>query len=267
MINQESRIKINGKIHDMEGFIKQYAIEDMDQAIYIANSLIRQGKATEYEKITPDQSFINEAMKRENKNRIVDAIDREEAEHKQFKREAKLEGNDLINIGLNFATTPEALTAENWINEMGIENTEIIMKKGAVILKVSDISPDEYGKISRKYKTERAINNSVAVTSKAINSTTDAINYGATNIVAPIAKIGGEAALNLGKGVVHTGIRVGAGLINSSGKAVRDTTKALQTDPEMLRATKELRDAKDSMTSYFKKKLSKSKISSGINIL
>lgn len=267
MINQESKIKINGKVYDMPGFIKQYAIEDMDQAIYIANSLIRQGKAVEYEKITPDQSFIREAMEIEEKNRIVDAIDREEAEHRQFKRETKLEGNDLINIGLNFATTPEAMTAENWINEMGINNTEIIMKKGAVMLKVSDISPDEYGKISRKYKTERAINNTVAATSKAINSTTDAINYGATHIAAPIAKIGGEAALNLGKGVVHTGIKVGAGLINSSGKAVRDTAQALQTDPEMLRASRELRDAKASMTSYFKNKLSKSKISSGINIL
>ena len=56
------------------------------------------------------------------------------------------------------------------------------------------------------------------------------------------------------KAVVHTGIKTGAGLINSGSKAVKQTADELRHDPELLRAGKELRDAKDKMKSFFSRK-------------
>lgn len=267
MINQDTKLNINGRTISMESLIAKYGIEDMDQAIYTANLLVKQGKATIVTKISAEQQLILDVIARDESNSIVEELDREVEENKAFKRDEAIADTDLIKIGLNFATTPEAITAERWINDLGIDDTELKVKKGVITLIVNNISPKEYSKISNKYQMEKAIKTSVDVTSKVFNGTTNAINYGATEVIAPIAKIAGEAGMNLGKGVVHTGIKVGSGLINSGAKAIVDTKLALETDPEMLRAGKQLRDAKDNALSFWKSKMNKSKSRSGVNIL
>jgi hypothetical protein len=73
--------------------------------------------------------------------------------------------------------------------------------------------------------------------------------------------------MNLGKGLVHATAKVGAGLVNSGSKAIADTKVALATDTEMIRAKKELVDAKDSVVSFFKGKLNKNRKRSGIETL
>lgn len=267
MITQETKLKINNGTYTMESFMEKYKVPTMDEAILIANVLVKQGKAVIVSKISDEQQLIIDAIAREDKNNVVNAINQEEEEHKAFLREQSTIDNDLVKISLNFATTHEALTAENWINNLGIEDTELKVKKGVVSLIISDITPQEYSKIARQYQTEKAIKTTVDMTSKVFNNTTDAVNYGLTKVVAPTAKIVGEAGMNLGKGLIHTTAKVGSGLINSGAKAVTDTKFALETDPEMLRASKELRDAKDTMKSFFKSKLAQSKKRSGINIL
>lgn len=267
MITQETKLNIKGKTYTMENFAEKYSIATMDEALHIAQVLVKQGKASVVKNISEKEELISEALQRETLNSIVDAIDKEEEEHKVFKREQAKEDVDLINISLNFATSHEAFEAESWINDLGIEDTEISMKKGVVTVIVRGITPAEYGKISRKYQTEKAIKTTVDTASKAMQSTVGAVNFTATKVVAPVAKIAGEAGLNLGKGLVHTGVKVGAGLVNSGSKAIRDTKVALETDPEMLRAGRELREAKDAMLSFFKSKVNKSKSRSGISIL
>lgn len=267
MITENTKLNINGKTISMESFVIKYGVENMDAAILIANTLVKQGKATIVEKITEEERLIKGAIKSEAFTAIVDAINEEEESHKVYVREQNKVDNDLIKIGLDFATTFEAVEAEQWINSLGISDTEITMKKGAVMLKVIDITPQEYSKISRKFQTEKAIKNTVDMASKTMNGATDAVNYTATKVVAPIAKIAGEAGMNLGKGLAHTTVKVGSGLVNSGSKAIKDTKIALQTDPEMLRATRELRDAKDGLMSFFKSKMNNNKKRSGINIL
>lgn len=264
MITQDSKIKINGKTYTIENFMNKFGIADMEQAIYSAQVLVKQGKATVVYKSNADEDMLTKALERENKNSIVDAIDAEEEQYKSAQREAKKEDVDLVNIKLEFATTHEAINAEKWINDLGIDDTEVSTRKGIVSVKVYDITPDEYNKIARKYQTEKAINKVVNTTSNAFNNLTDAVNYGATKVVAPVAKIAGEAGMNISKGLVHTGIKIGAGLVNSGSKAIKETKVALETDPEMLRASRELREAKDTMTSFFRKKLGDKK-KSGIS--
>ena len=129
----------------------------MDDAIFIANTLIKQGKATLVENMNDEQQLIKDALEREALNEIVNAIDSEEADHKIFVRDQAKEDSDLIKIGLDFPTTIEAVEAEKWINDLGISKTQINMKKGVVMLIVEEITPLEYGKISRKFQTEKAI--------------------------------------------------------------------------------------------------------------
>ena len=93
------------------------------------------------------------------------------------------------SIALSFKTTAEACSAESYVNSLGIEDTEISIKGGAIKLIVRDITPQEYTKIATKYQLEKAVNSTVDVAGKALRGTTNAINYTATNVVAPVAKI------------------------------------------------------------------------------
>lgn len=266
-INNETVLIIKGKKTTMEQFKTKFGIESDERALSLAGTLVKKGKAQIYSDKSQEDELIKSLEADQLLASIVDQIDNEEYSHKQVKREQAKEDTDLVSIKLAFKTSNEAVQAEHWINSIGVEDTEITMKKGAVYLTINDITPQEYTKIATKYQVEKALNTAVDLTGKALKNTTNAINYTATNVVAPVAKIAGEAGMNLGKGLVHTGVKVGAGLVNSASKAVSDTKVAMATDTELLRAKKELIDVKDSAISFFRKKIGSNKKKSGIEVI
>lgn len=263
-MNENTILVIAGKKVTMDKFQEKYAISTMERAIELAEIMVKKGKATIYSKTTEEDSVIKALEKDEELARVLASFDDEEMAHQQRVRAQQAEDVDLTNIKLSFKTSNEAVSAEYWINGLGIESTEVSIVKGQVSLIVRNITPVEYAKIARRYQTEKVIGNTVQLASKTITNTTNAVNYGLTNVVAPTAKIAGEAGLNLGKGVLHTGMKVGAGLVNSGSKAIEDTRVAMATDVEVLRAKKELVDAKDAALSFFRRKMNSAKKRSGI---
>lgn len=267
MITMDTILVIKGKRFTIEEFMKKFAITDADKALVLASTLVKKGKATIYS-ATSDENDILKLLESDLElSSIVNQIEDEEYTSVQAKRAEIKEEVDTVSIALTFRTTAEACGAEAWINSLGIEDTEISIKQGAIKLIVKDITPQEYTKIATKYQLEKAVNSTVNVAGKALKGTTDVINYTATNVVAPVAKIAGEAGLNLGKGLVHTGVKVGAGLVNATSKAVEDTKVAMATDTELLKAKKELIDAKDNLVSMFRRKLGSNRRRSGIETL
>lgn len=266
MITQETKLKIDGKTYTMEEFIARYELNDMNQAIKMANILVKQGTATVSIKDAKIDK-IAKAVEREEIHEVVNAINTEEQAYRQAKRNEKAQEVDLVSIGLNFRTTIEATQAEQWINSLGVKDTEISIKSGKIMLKVQNITPGEYNKIVRKYQVENVLRNGVELTGKALDSFTGAINYTATNVVAPVAKLATEAGMNIGKGLVHTGVKIGAGLVNSGAKAIEETSVAMATDPELLRAQEQLKATKDTVMRFFRKKLDKNGGKGGVEIL
>lgn len=264
MLNENSVIVLKNKKYTMEAFKEKFGFDDLKLTIAMAEEFVSQGKAIEYKSQTGEDTILEDVNKEFLFKQMVEQLDKEEDNYKKAIRNEKASDSDLLNIGLKFKTSIEAGKAEEWINSLNIEDTSITIQKGVITLKVSNITPEEYAKISRKYQMDKAIDNGVDMASKAINGTTDAINYTATQVIAPVAKIAGEAGLNVAKGITHTAIKTGAGLINSASKAVVDTKNALATDSEMLRAKRELNDAKNTITSFFKKKFSSASSTNGI---
>lgn len=268
MITQATKLKIKNKTLTMEEFMTKYAISDLETAINAAETLVKQGKISIAQNTTTNNfEDIEKAIEKEEIHDIVGAINSEERAYKEAIRNAKAAESDLVSIGLAFPTTMEAMKAEQWIHSLGISNTEVSIKGGKIVLKVTNITPPEYTKIARKYQIEKTLKNGVELTGKALDSLTGAVNYTATEVLAPVAKLAGEAGMNLGKGLVHTGIKVGAGLVNSGAKALEDTKIAMSTDAEMLRAQEQLKNAGDTVRRFFRKKLDKSASKSGIEIL
>lgn len=267
MIDMNTILKIKGKKLTMEQFKARFAIENNTRAISLATTLVKKGQAIIYSDKSEEENIIAKLEQDQQLANIIDTIETEEFSAQQTRRADKLEDTDLVSIRLAFNTTNEAVIAESWINKIGIMNTEVSIKAGAIYLTVIDISPAEHTKIATKYQMEKVLNGTVSVAGKVISGTTDTVNYMATNVVAPTAKIVGEAGMNLGKGLIHTGVKVGAGLVNSGSKAITDTKIAMATDSEMLKAKKELVDAKDNMISFFRKKVGMSKKKSGIETI
>lgn len=258
---------IKGKKTTMEEFKTRFGIDTDEKAIQMAQILVKKGNAIVHVEKSEEQEVLSKLEADALLASIVDQLDSEEYSAEQAKREELKSEVDLVSIKLSFTSSAEAAQAESWINSLGVEDTEITMKKGAISLIVRDITPQEYTKIATKYQLDKALDTTVKVASKALVGTTNAINYTATKVVAPTAKIAGEATMNLGKGLVHATAKVGAGLVNSGSKAIADTKVALATDTEMIRAKKELVDAKDSAISFFKRKLNKNRKRSGIETL
>lgn len=267
MVDMNTILLIKGKKYTMEAFMTKFAITDENKAVQYANLLVKKGKASIYSATSDEEDLISKLDEEQAFIDMMNQLEAEEHASLQAKREELKEDVDLVSIALTFKTSAEACTAENWITSIGIEDTEISMKKGAIKLIVRNITPQEYTKIATRYQLEKAINTTVDATGKALVGATDAVNYVATKVVAPTAKIAGEAGMNLGKGLFHTSVKVGAGLVNATSKAVTETKVAMATDTELLKAKKELVDAKDAAVSFFRRKLGTAKKRSGIETL
>lgn len=265
MINENTILLINNSKVTMDDFMQKYGIDSIERAIQLAERMVKKNKISIFVDKTEEDELIEKIEKDEEFENIINQIEEEEYAYKQNKRASLIEGEDLKTISLKFRTTADAVNAETWINSLGIEDTEISIKQGAVKLICRNVSDAEFGKISTRYQLDQAINKTVEVTNKAITGATDVINYGLTKVVAPTAKIAGKAGMNLGKGLVHTALRTGAGLVNSGAQAVEETRNAVATDTEMLKAKKELIDAKDKMIGFFTR--GRKKRAKGIEVL
>lgn len=265
-INQQTIFMVDGASLTFEDFKNKFGIVDDEQALKTAIALVKKNKILVKEVETDEDVLMNKANKELELQEMVDAILLEEDNAKTIERQSKIDGKDLLDIELTFTSSAQAIQAEQWINSIGIENTSVTIKKGVFYLAIKQITPQEYTKIARKYKLDKTIETGVKYAEKAVMGTTDMVNYAATKVVAPSAKILGKAGLNIGKGLVHTGAKVGASLVNNTVKAGKETKEALRTDTELIKAKKELIDVKDSVFGKFKKMLNPTGKTSGINI-
>lgn len=253
MLTQESKIVYQNKTYTVEEFMTVCGASSIEETISVIEILMKKGKAQLPKNNTP-QDEIAKIVEKEEIHNIVQAIETEEYSYQQAKREEALSNVDLISIELDFRTTTEAMNAEEWINSLGIETTEIKIVKRSIVLHVSNITPQEFTKIARKYNTDKVLRNGVELTGKALDSLTGAVNYTATNIVAPTAKLATKAGMDIGKAVVHTGVKVGAGVVNAGMQTAKELAKSMATDTEMLKAKSELKNASDTVMRMFKSK-------------
>ena len=270
-IDMNSMVKVNGgKAMSMPEFADKYGIDILNPAVVIAtaNLLQKRGQLIVVDNTTKEEKLINSAIQEEMFQQTVAHFDAQEEAHKQRQRQAVLQEAGTHSFTLSFVNSLDATSFENWVNTLGVTQTgQFQDDNGAVKLAIKEVSPQEYTKITNKYKADNAINAGMQMTNKVVKGTTNTVNYGLTNVVAPTAKIVGEAGMNLGKGLFHTLMKTGAGLINSGAKAVTDTKTALVTDPDCLRAVSTLVDTKNNAKQQLAKRMNQVNSGNGIEML
>ena len=97
---------------------------------------------------------------------------------------------------------------------------------------------------------------------KVTNTVLDTAAFAADKVVLPATKASLKAALGLTKTVVKTSASAGSALISGTTKNVRSMSQELKYDEDVLRAKKDLVDAKDAVMRMFKR----NKFSSDIRI-
>ena len=271
-IDMNSTVKVmGGKSLTMIEFAEEYGL-DMSKGsalvLETARLLEKRGQLTVVDTSTKQEKILNEAFQEEMFQQVVNGLDAQEAANIQRKREAKLQETDSHSFTLAFNTSLEATKFETWVNSLGVLQTGQYQEDNGVIkLAIKEVTPQEYTKITTRYKADNAISGGMRMTNQIVKGTTNTINYGLSEVVAPTAKIVGEAGINIGKGLFHTLIKTGAGLINSTAKGVADTKVALQTDAECLRAVRQLQDVKNGVKRGVATKMQNSGVGNGIEMI
>lgn len=270
-IDMNSTIKVmNGKSMTMIEFASEFGIDISKGTTLVldtARLLEKRGQLTVVDKSTKQEKILNEAIQENVFQQVVNGLDAQEEANIQRKREAKLQETDSHSFALSFATSLDATKFETWVNSIGVLQTGMFDDNGVIKLAIKEVTPGEYTKITTRYKADNAISTGMKMTNQVVRGTTNTVNYGLTEVIAPTAKIVGEASVNIGKGLFHTLIKTGAGLINSTAKGVVDTKVALATDAECLRAVRQLQDVKNGVKRGVATKMNNSNIGSGIEML
>ena len=265
MLNQETIIIFKGKKLTLEKFMEKLGLETLEQAQKSFEILERKGFATLAEEdLTDEQETLKKSIKENVILEVVDELEQEEYNHMQQERQAEIEETESLNMRLPFRNSLEREEFIVWLESLGIDDVETSERKGQISLNIYNVSPREYNKIANRFKADTTVKKAVGTTKKAVTGVAEGINYGATNIVAPTAKIVGEAGMRLGKGLATTVAKTGAGLFTSGSEAVKDTAQALRTDREMLKARAEMREIGDNIKGIFRRRKNRSYRRSGI---
>ena len=256
-ITMETILTYKSKNLSMVDFKERFACVSDEDAITLAGLMVKQGKASINRKLTSEQELVEEVMRRQNTVDVANDLDAEYAGNAVRNRNIKNSDMDMLSITLDFDTSLNAMGFENWIYQAigGDVDISLISKRGAVSLDINNISPIEYSTISRRYTADKTVDTIVRTTDKGVGMVTGAINYGATNVIAPVATMAGRGVMNIGKGLVTTLVKTGTGLFNSGATAVKETKIALDTDPEMIKAKRELCETRSTLTSFARNKL------------
>ena len=270
-INMNSIVKINnGKSMDMVEFADKFGLDLMntETIIKMANILQRRGQLIVVEKQTKEEQLIADAQKENDFQEVVQGIQNEKQNAINDIREQQKEEVDTINMKLDYTSTLEAQKMAKWImTELHVPENDIsiVMQSSLIALQITNITPQEFNKISTKYNAQKLIDKTVNIADKGVNSTTNSINYLAEEVVAPVSKIAVAGAMNVSKGLFHTGIKILGSVINSGAKAIAETKYEMATDPELLQAQSQIINAKNAIKRGVNSKINNTSSGSGIS--
>lgn len=269
-IDTNSLFNFKGARYSFEEFKEAYDLEDTsdEQVLEVIRILHKKGslKIDEGSK-TKQQKALEKASKEESISKLADAIDAEEEQAKDFKAKQKREERltyELIEV--SYPTYSKAIEAKQlYEKNLRLNNIDIIQRGESILLAFRDITDNDLNYINRTYLADKAINATVNTVEKGIGSVTGAVDYTARKIVSPTFQIGAKASANLLKSLAHVVVKTGATVISAGSQGIKETKEAISNDPDVIRAGRELIDAKDGVMRTVTGKTSGT--SAGINII
>lgn len=257
MLDMNKTFKFGKVVYTPEQFRQRWCPEANDNKLEIVlKELETSGNLTWIESKTQEEKIFEKVAKEQDIINRADTLDELNEQAKQFKREEK-RANQLKHKGMSlmFGNISIARDFEDWVtDELGLE-TEISFVKGQPKLTIYDITDIEANKVSRKYNLESNIQTAVGIVDTGITSATNAVDYTAEKVIAPVVRVGAKAVTSVGGTVVKTGVKTVGTLINAIVKGSKDCARELKNDEDVLRASRELITTKNEIKSSINKRV------------
>ena len=264
----DAKLNFCGQLYTLEAFANEFSNGDAVQASKVIEVLIGQGRANwvQSTQTAKQDKQLMKALVQQAIGNEADKHDKYDQMQKQYNREVKRENRLTYDeVEFDFAHLGKAEEFEaHVINNMGLES-EIALRSGKAVVRVYNLTDQDLNSLSRKYNTEKAINGVVGGVDKVASSATKAVDYTAKQVIAPTVQVGAKAGVSILKTVAVTGFKTAGTLVSAIASGTKQCASEISTDADVLRASRDLLDVKDSAMRAVKSRTGAS-VGNGIRI-
>lgn len=263
----EDSICFNGAVYTVQQFSEKFLSEEMRPlAIDTVNLLLSRGKITIYNNLTKEEKIIQKAMA---ENMIINEANKIEEDEETLKdnvAQKKRENHQTYQkIEVPFASVTLAQNCQKYCNDtLRIKNSYIVIKPTEAILTVENITDSELSKINRYYQLNNVTQTFLSGANKTQDVLTRGIDYSVKNIVSPLTSIGFKAGASIASTATTAVVKTGASAVDAVNKGVEKTINDIATDPDVIKASRDLLQTKAKISAFFNKKMGG--VSNGIKI-
>lgn len=243
------KIKFAGKILMLEEFAERFYRGDLDTALEQLALLVEQGRASiiypakdkgveQIEKANTQQEFYDK----------VEEVYNDEDRERAFKLAQKREGRLTYKaVDFAFPTQTKAKAFKQNVDALNLESQMFLNEDDTITLQVKNITDADLNKLQLLYKTEKAVQNTLKAVESGASKATEVVDYTANKVVVPVVAVGAKAGVGVLKTLTKTTAKTASTLLTSLSHGVKQTTKELKNDADLLKAKKELLSVKDSV--------------------
>ncbi|MCY7866074.1 hypothetical protein P8918_13715 [Bacillus spizizenii] len=245
-----------GKKTTVQDLLVSYDMqEESDQSIQIIlEKLVKKGSLRVIQEEEPGmKEFKSVAKEIDLEARIAQmTADAEQAEaYKTMKRkEGRLSYEE---VEIDFPTMSYANEFKQYATDKLRVQAEVRQGDGVYVLVLKDVSETDLSAIKHRKNFTEAGKLIYQSTDKLADSAIQATSFATEKVVVPTFKAVNKTTLGLAKSLVKTGAQIGSSMITSGSQNARSMSSELSKDEDVLRAKKELTDAKDAMMRLFRR--------------
>jgi hypothetical protein len=248
-ITDQIRFNKTGVVYSVDKFAADHTNGDFTLAMSAMEIMINRGDACIVKNQTPDQTILERALNEQSVIDQANGFDAEDEQHKDRKKEMKREGKARYpKVEIQYTTSFKAQEAQAmYERELRLDNIDLTIRKGIPYLVFYDITDAELNFINKTYKAEKVINATMGVISSSTEKVTKGLDYTAKKIATPIFELGAKSVVSILRSGVGVLTKTGATVITATSKGVKDTYNDITTDPDIIRARRELLETKSAI--------------------
>lgn len=250
VVVEDSIVNYYKRRYTMIEFALAFCNGNMETALVAAQQLCDTGRLTVERNTSVEQRGFEKTASELDWKASANQHDQFEEQHKDFIAQQKREGRATYQkVEFDYPNLLKAQEHQNMFHKdlrLTGNQSEIRLTPGVVMLVFYDITDAELNAITRIYKADKMIGSVVNAMDSGTQKMTGVVSYAATKVAAPMAQVGVRAGVSILKTIGTTMAKVTGGLISASVQGAKQAAHEIRHDPEVLRAGRELLDAKDS---------------------
>ena len=255
-IDRTQMVFFAGKKMTMEDFLKSYDLQDETDnvAMIVVEKLIKKGKLRVIE---PEQDANDAFVAVAKELDLEEKLAQMEADADKAANYAAMKSKEgklcYEEIEIDFPTRVYAQDMLAYCKKKLRLEGSIQEREGLFIVVLNDVSESDMSAIKRHNLFNKAGKMMFETTDKVAASVINTVSFASEKVVLPVTKAGISATLGLAKTLVKTTASTGSAVISGTSKNVKTMTAELACDEDVLRAKKDLTDAKDAVMRLFKR--------------